>query len=236
MLDCLRVAAVAVDTKPGHLDENVEKLAHWIGQAASAGARAVLFPELSLTGFIPNHPLGQHESWLRRALSEARRAALRLDSPPLESLQALARRHQMRVCVGLLEDGGNLLYNAQILIGPDGIEGHWRKLHVPMFETPFYQGGSTAPVSVTSVGRLGVNICFDVFMPESTRLLAVQNVEVVLMPFAADPPPATPTGWANWASPAIRAARLRTACLPWRATMSATSNAPALNRLSPVAG
>ena len=36
-------------------------------------------------------------------------------------------------------------------------------------------------------------------------MLAVQNVEIVLFPFAADPPPPTPAGWAAWAGPAIRA-------------------------------
>ncbi len=205
MLERVRVAAIAVDTKPGQLDDNLEKLAHWIGRAATDGAQIVLCPELSLTGFVPNHPLGEHEPWLRSALAEVRRAALPLDSPAIAAVQSLAERHQALVCVGLLEDAGNVLYNAQLLIGPQGIVGHWRKLHVPMFEMPFYNGGDAAPVVATPCGRMGVNICFDVLIPESTRLLAVQNVEIVLMPFAADPTPTTPQGWAQWAAPAIRA-------------------------------
>ena len=204
MRESVRVAAAAADTKSGRLNENVEKLAHWSAQAAQAGAQVVLFPELSLTGFIPNHPRGEHEPWLRQALAAGRRTALRLDAPAIASLQSIAARHELLICVGLLEDAGNLLYNAQLLIGPAGIVGHWRKLHVPMFEMPFYNGGSVAPVVSSNLGRLGVNICFDALIPESTRLLAVQNAEIVLMPFAADPPPATPAGWAGWAGPAIR--------------------------------
>jgi predicted amidohydrolase len=60
-------------------------------------------------------------------------------------------------------------------------------------------------VAATTLARLGANICFDALLPESTRLLAVQNVELVLFPFAADPPPRTPEGWAAWAGPALRA-------------------------------
>ncbi|MEX2171871.1 MAG: carbon-nitrogen hydrolase family protein [Pirellulales bacterium] len=205
MLNRVRVAAAAVDTKPGELADNLEKLIDWTGRAAKDGAQLVLFPELSLTGFVPNHPVGDHESWLRRALGEARRLALPLDGEPIRSLQEAARRHEIMISVGLLEDAGNMLFNSQVLVGPQGVIGHWRKLHVPMFEMPFYNGGCLAPVVSTPLGRIGVNICFDALIPESTRLLAVQNVEIVLMPFAADPPPCTPAGWSQWASGAIRA-------------------------------
>ena len=165
----------------------------------------MLFPELSLTGFIPNHPPSEHETWLRRALGEARRLAISLDNSSIAKLSELAAQLDAWLCFGLLEDAGNRLFNAQLLVGPEGIAGHWRKLHIPMFEMPFYNGGQTAPVVDTPLGRVGVNICFDAMLPESTRLLAVRNVEIVLMPFAADPPPRTPDGWAAWAGGAIRA-------------------------------
>ena len=109
------------------------------------------------------------------------------------------------VCVGLLEDAGNVLYNTQLLVSGAGVLGHWRKMHVPMFEMPFYNPGPGPQVAQTSLGRIGANICFDALLPESTRLLAVQNVEIVLFPFAADPPPPTPAGWLHWAGPPLRA-------------------------------
>ena len=115
-------------------------------------------------------------------------------------MRAIAARHRVLLCVGMLEDAGNLLFNTQLLVGPDGTLGFWRKMHVPMFEMPFYNGGQAPTVVETPLGRIGVNICFDALIPESTRLLAVQNVEIVLFPFAADPPPRTPAGWAEWAA------------------------------------
>jgi predicted amidohydrolase len=204
MRDELRVAAVAVDSRPGETERNFENISHWTERAAAAGAALALFPELSLTGFIPNHPQGDHQDWLRAALIAARRAALCIDSPTVEALRSLAARHSIAISVGMLEDAGNVLYNTQLLVTPDGSVEPTRKMHVPMFEMPFYNPGPGPPVAETSLARIGTNICFDALMPESTRLLAVQNVEVVLFPFAADPPPSTPDGWATWALPALR--------------------------------
>lgn len=205
MLERVRVAAAAVETKPGEIEANLDKIGRAAARAAANGAQLVLFPELSLSGFIPNHPTGDHESWLRRALAEARRLAIRLDAPAIAALADIAVRNRIWISAGMLEDAGNVLYNTQVLVGPAGLAGQWRKLHVPMFEMPFYNGGDAPRVAQTPLARIGTNICFDVLMPESTRLLAVQNVEIVLMPFAADPAPCTPAGWAAWAGPAIRA-------------------------------
>jgi predicted amidohydrolase len=205
MLEELRVAAVTVDSRPGEIDANLEKIARWTERAAEAGAALALFPELSLSGFIPNHPQGDHQAWLREALVAARRSALGLDSPVLEQLRKLTKQLSIAISVGMLEDAGNVLYNTQLLVNPDGAIEPTRKMHVPMFEMPFYNPGPGPRVAETSLARIGTNICFDALLPESTRLLAVQNVEVVLFPFAADPPPCTPDGWAAWAVPALRA-------------------------------
>lgn len=205
MQDIVRVAAVAVDTQPGELADNLAKVAHWTERAAADGAQLVLFQELSLTGFIPNHPSGNHDRWLRETLQFGRRTALPLESPALQKLAKIAAQHEVLISVGLLEDAGNRLHNTQVLVGAHGLLGQWRKMHVPMYEMPFYNGGGGPLVVETHLGRIGVNICFDAFLPESTRLLAVQNVEIVLFPFAADPPPVTPAGWADWAGTALRA-------------------------------
>ncbi|MCA9075994.1 MAG: carbon-nitrogen hydrolase family protein [Planctomycetaceae bacterium] len=200
----VRMAAVAVDSKPGDTSGNLTKMSDWATRAKGAGAELVLFPELSLTGFIPNHPTGDHNEWLRSALAGAQAIAEPIPGPTVKRLIEIAGSHDLLLSAGLLEDAGNVLHNTQVLVGPDGLLGRWRKMHVPMFEMPFYNGGEGPTVVETPLGRIGCNICFDALMPESTRLLAVQNVEIVLFPFAADPPPVTPEGWRNWAAPALR--------------------------------
>ncbi|MCU0227342.1 MAG: carbon-nitrogen hydrolase family protein [Bryobacterales bacterium] len=205
MLAQLTVAAAPVATLPGALEDNLALLDAACGEAVAQGAHLVLFPELSLTGFLPNHPQGPHAPWLADALAGAWRMALPLDSAPIDALHQMSRRHNVFLAPGLLEHAGNVLYNTHLLIGEGRTWGVWRKMHVPVFETPFYNGGGPAPVVDTPLGRIGVNICFDAFLPESTRLLAVQNAEIVLFPFAADPSPVTPDGWFAWAKPVLQA-------------------------------
>jgi predicted amidohydrolase len=205
VIDTLVLAAANSPSQPGATTRNIEAIVHLADRAANAHAKLVLFPELSLTGFLPNHPEGNHAAWLRDALQFARSTAEPLDGPAVKTLTMMAQQIGIYISAGMLEDAGNLLYNTQILVGPQGLIGAWRKMHIPMFEMPFYNGGPAPTVVETPLGRIGANICFDALLPESTRLLAVQNVEIVLFPFAADPPPVTAAGWAAWASPAVRA-------------------------------
>ncbi len=205
MLDRLLVAAANCPSQPGATTRNIEQIVHLADRAANAHAKLVLFPELSLTGFLPNHPETNHAAWLRQALQFARSTAERLDGPSVKTLTMMAQQIGIYIAAGLLEDAGNVLYNTHILVGPQGLAGAWRKMHIPMFEMPFYNGGPAPAVADTPLGRIGINICFDALIPESTRLLAVQNAEIVLFPFAADPPPVTAAGWAAWAGPALRA-------------------------------
>ena len=204
MREHVRMAAVAVDSRPGDTDGNLSRISRWAVRARDAGAALVSFPELSLTGFIPNHPTGDHDAWLRKALAGARSLAEPVSGSAVDGLIEIAQKNNVLLSAGMLEDAGNMLHNTQVVVGPAGLLGRWRKMHVPMFEMPFYNGGGQPPVIDTPLGRLGVNICFDALIPESTRLLAVQSAEIVLFPFAADPPPVTPQGWRDWAAPAVR--------------------------------
>jgi predicted amidohydrolase len=201
----VRVCAVSVDSQPQDAEGNRKKIIQWTERAANQGSELVVFPELSLCGFVPNHPLGDHAQWLREALKAARAMAEPVPGPSTDLLVSVAQQFGLYCAAGLLEDAGNVLYNSYILVGPNGLLGRWRKMHIPMFEMPFYVGGDGPTVVDTPLGRIGSNICFDALMPESTRLLAVQNAEIVLFPFAADPASGTPADWAAWASPPVRA-------------------------------
>lgn len=205
MLDTVRAAAIPVPSQTGAVEQNLALIEEAAREAARAGAQLALFPELSLTGFLPNHPVGDHAAWLREALAAARAVAQPVPGPATEALVCMAAATGVLLAAGLLEDAGPVLHNTQVLAGPDGLLGVWRKLHIPLSEMPFYNGGAGLAVAATPLGRLGVNICFDALLPESARLLAVQGVDLVLFPFAADPPPGTMEAWVDWALPALRA-------------------------------
>jgi N-carbamoylputrescine amidase len=199
------VAAATVASRPGETALNLEKIRHQAREAAAAGAELILFPELSLTGFLPNHPTGDHAAWLAEALRGAWQHAERLDGAAVAELARISHDEQIFVAAGILENAGGVLHNTHVLAGPGRLWGHWRKMHIPLFEMPFYNGGESPAVVDTPFGRIGVNICFDAMLPESTRLLAVQGCEIALFPFAADPAPGTAAAWSDWARPVLQA-------------------------------
>lgn len=205
MKDHVTIAAVAAQTKPDQTSDNLDILNQRCQEAAAQGAELVLFPELSATGFIPNHPEGNHFEWLAAVLDGAWKMAQPLDGEVVSSLCAISRSAGTYIAAGLLENAGNQLYNTHVLVGDGCLLGAWRKMHIPLFEMPVYNGGEAPIIVETPLGRIGVNICFDAFLPESTRLLGVQNAEIVLFPFAADPAPVTPEGWFGWAQPVLQA-------------------------------
>jgi predicted amidohydrolase len=204
MKDQVRVAAACAESRPGCTEANIENIRRWTRRAADDGANLVVFPELSMTGFIPNHPVGDHSAWLREVLNGAWQMAEPLDGGAVREIQEISAEAGTFVAAGLLENAGNMLFNSYVLAGEGRLYAHWRKMHIPMFEMQVYNGGGVPEVVDTPLGRIGANICFDALLPESTRLLGVQRCEIVLFPFAADPPPGTAEAWANWAGPALR--------------------------------
>lgn len=205
MNERITVAAVAAATRANSATENLEILDAAAKKAAAGGAQLVLFPELSATGFVPNHPTGNHAAWLQEVLEKAWRMAEPLDGSVVHGLTEIAKSSGVFLAAGILENAGNVLYNTHVLVGDGKLWGYWRKMHIPLFEMQVYNGGGPATVVETPLGRIGANICFDAFLPESTRLLGVENAELVLFPFAADPAPVTPDGWFRWAQPVLQA-------------------------------
>ncbi|MGJ5817972.1 carbon-nitrogen hydrolase family protein [Paludibaculum fermentans] len=201
----VRVAAVCAESHPARTEENLQAIRRCTRQAAEQGADIVLLPELSVTGFIPNHPVGDHAAWLRAVLQGAWGMAEPLEGPAVRELAAISAEAGVFLAAGLLENAGNVLFNTHVLVGEGRLLGFWRKMHIPMFEMAVYNGGGVPTVVDTPLGRIGVNICFDALLPESTRLLAVQGCEIALFPFAADPAPGTAEAWGAWARPVLQA-------------------------------
>lgn len=82
-----------------------------------------------------------------------------------------------------LKDNGNL-YNSAVLIGPEGIIGVYRKIHLfrPYGEDKIFAKGETLGLFETPLARIGVAICYDLRFPELFRLLVMGGAEVILVP------------------------------------------------------
>ncbi len=201
----VKAAAISHTSHPGKTEMNLQEIRQWAKRASDEGVELALFPELSVTGFIPNHPVGDHAVWLKQVLEGAWSTAEPLAGDAVRELISISNETGMLIAAGFLENAGNVLHNTHVLVGDGQLYGYWRKMHIPMFEMPVYNGGDAPQVVETPLGRIGINICFDTLLPESTRLLGVQNCEIGLFPFAADPPPGDSAGWSNWCGPVLKA-------------------------------
>jgi predicted amidohydrolase len=194
-----KMAAASFVGVPGDKEGNLEKIAEICAELRKEKVSLVLFPELSISGFLPNHPVIEHEPWLRKGIKTVREWAETIPGPSTDRLIEIAMANDLLISAGLFENNGTHIHNTQVLVGIGvGVEGMVsvsRKLHIPMFEAPFYDGGPAPEVADTDLGRIGTCICFDNVLPESTRLLAVQGADIVLFPYASDPDPKTAPGW-----------------------------------------
>ena len=149
-----------------------------IGEAAAAGADIVLLPEALDCGWT-------HPSALEMAGTIPGGAAFEL-------LRGAAVRHRVMVCAGLVERSGDQLFNAAVLISPDGeLLLHHRKIHELDFARRLYARGDRLGVVDTPHGRIGLMICADAFADGLviSRTLGHMGAQLILSPCAWAVPP-----------------------------------------------
>ena len=94
-----------------------------------------------------------------------------------------AHRLGVTLVAGIAERDGQSLYNAAVVIGPEGYIGTFRKVHLWNAENLFFEPGNLGfPVFKTPHGRIGVAICYDIWFPETFRLQALQGADIVCVP------------------------------------------------------
>lgn len=177
-MDKVRIAAVAPGAFRGQ-DEyrNAAQAVAYVDEAVQQGARLVVFPE----GY-PGPCNGPMDS------------GNRLTRTPLEMLREAGRRHRVYIACGDLEETGFLpdtYYLCQKLISPDGeILANYRRCQPtpPATNAYLYSGrrhvlpGDEFAVVETELGRLGLIICSEIFVPELARVEMLMGAEVLLAP------------------------------------------------------
>ena len=115
-----------------------------------------------------------------------------IPGPLTERMQKLAKKHNLVLIVPMYEeDGTGIYYNAAALIESDGTYlGKFRKMHIPHLDPGFWEkfyfrpGNLGYPVFDTSVGKIGIYICYDRHFPEGARALGLNGAEIVFNPSA----------------------------------------------------
>jgi len=159
---------------------SLELSAAGIRKAALAGAELVVLPELH-AGPYPC----QTEDPARFDRAES------IPGPGTEFFGKLARELQIVLVVSLFERrAAGLYHNTAVVIEKDGgLAGIYRKMHIPddpgYFEKFYFTPGDLGffPIN-TSVGRLGVMVCWDQWYPEAARLMALAGAEMLIYPTA----------------------------------------------------
>ena len=114
-----------------------------------------------------------------------------LDGMTVTTFQSFARQHRVVIICPIFEKDGLEYFNTAVVIEQDGsIIGRYRKVHLPQIplweeQTYFKAGNLGFPVFETSYARVGVQICWDNFFPEGTRILALCGAHVVFAPTAS---------------------------------------------------
>src|SRR5439155_738112 len=167
----MRVAVAQTEPKLGDKGRNLEACLAWLDDAAAAGAQLLVLPECAIPGYMFD------------SAEEALPFAEEIPGPSSQALaEACARLSIWCVC-GLLERSGDVLHNAAALVGPEGLAGVYRKTHLPFLGVDrFVVPGDELSVWDTPLGRIGVEICYDLRFPEVTRTLALRGAEIVAHP------------------------------------------------------
>jgi N-carbamoylputrescine amidase len=160
--------------------ENKKKLAEKVTEAARQGAQLVVLQELH-----NNLYFCQTEDVERFNLAEP------IPGPSTDFYGDLARRLEVVIVTSLFERRAPGLYhNTAVVIERDGsIAGKYRKMHIPddpaYYEKFYFTPGDLGfqPIH-TSVGTLGVQVCWDQWYPEGARLMALQGAEILIYPTA----------------------------------------------------
>ncbi|MEZ4670921.1 MAG: nitrilase-related carbon-nitrogen hydrolase [Anaerolineae bacterium] len=167
--------AAALQFEPEHAakDRNLDRLSHLIREGAANGAKVIVTPEMATVGIF----------WENRE-----HIAPYVETIPgytTDYFAKLAGELDIYVVIGMAEvnPATNAYYNSAALIGPDGLVGVHRKVHAYVSDPLWAVDGDLGfQTWETPLGKLGVMICMDANYPESSRLLALHNADVLLVP------------------------------------------------------
>jgi predicted amidohydrolase len=174
----MKIGAVQMDVDLACPEANLDRIAAALRTAAKEGAVLVAFPECAVTGYC------------FESLEEALPHAEKLPGKHVSRLSELCRETGTFAVVGLLEADAGRLFNACILVGPNGLIGSYRKVHLPFLGIDRFATKGDQPFRVWEAAgvRVGMNICYDSSFPEAARVLALEGADLIVLPTNWPPP------------------------------------------------
>lgn len=165
------IACAQMDCVLGDPKTNRNEMIASIRAAAEREAQLVIFPECALTGYAFN------------SLDEAVPFAEKLDGRSAQAIAEACRETRAYAIAGFIEADGDMFYNAAMIVGPDGVVGSYRKVHMPYIGIDRFLTPGDRPFQVFDLpfGKVGVNICYDISFPEPARILKLMGAELIAL-------------------------------------------------------
>jgi predicted amidohydrolase len=165
----LSVAVVSPRCVFGDVDANLAHFTELIEQARGKGARLVCFPELALVSY------STHKDVLE--------FAERIPGPTTKRLEAIAKRLDVYISVGMAERDGDQHHIAHVLVGPGGYLGKYRKFHPTGGEQACgFAAGESFPTWDVDGFRFGILICFDGRHQDTIEAMKKAHVDIIHHP------------------------------------------------------
>lgn len=163
----MRISFLQMDVLKGDIPGNLNFIQESLDGAATD---LVVLPELCLCGYV----FPDRQSLLPYSTPDQLETIV-------TALTELCRKNRFHLVAGLPESCGEKLYNSAFLIGPDGLVGRHRKLHLSKYETIFAAGDALEVFDIGRV-RIGMTICYDIWSPEASRILMRQGAQILCCP------------------------------------------------------
>lgn len=170
--DIYRIAGVQMDVQLGEVKLNLNNMLKAMRETEAATADLVVFPECALTGYC----FESREEALPHAQS--------CNGPAIQAFTELCHEQDQFAVFGFLETVDSKLHNSCALVGPQGLVGVYRKVHLPYLGIDRFVDTGTEGWNVFDINglRVGIHICYDGSFPEAARVMALAGADLVLLP------------------------------------------------------
>lgn len=171
-LESLRIAMATMHSKPGAIDRNLDRMEAFAECAAREGAKIVCFPELSVSGYVLDEPAAIcPEGGFEHAVDRVTR---------------MAKDRGITILAGMIETARpGKPYISQVVAGPEGFAGIYRKTHLSPSEKAGYRSGDRLRSFCVDKRVFGIQLCYESHFPEISTVLALSGARVLFLPHAS---------------------------------------------------
>jgi len=173
MKEQIKIALAQISSRRENKKENLRRIEEATMKAKEQAADLVIFPELSLTGYVVHDQIYE--------LAET------IPGPSTKKIEDLAKKTGMHIIFGmpeLSEKTKATIFNTATFVGPKGFIGKYRKIYLPTHsvfeEKRYFRPGYQTAAFNTELGNIGLCICYDIFFPEICRLTRLKGAELIV--------------------------------------------------------